>query len=235
VHNLSFIKTVNHSSTAMFNVHNKALATLALIVCTGAGGCGHLPSKTVHRPSGQGYGTISVTQPSIDEVAGHVELCYWDVNGNRTLIWPTLNQLVPLGKDAALSQGYLINGPSDIHAGRRGPVRLFGVRETGPVVDITDDVHLLWLKPSGTNFSEALGAAGIGDVKKDGPNVSIRVYQRAEEGRTLRFAEDEILDMIRAATQKGKELKDPGLGTPYLKRDREAEAGEQAKNSGAKQ
>jgi hypothetical protein len=216
----------------MTKIQHRALVTAALIFCAGLAGCALLPpSKDVERPKGEGYGVVARTyHRDMMHTYSDVEVDYWDKKGKRTLIWPTLaDQLVQIGTDGAVFHGHLINGPSHPYAGQRGPIRFFAVRQKGPVVDITDDVVHLWAKASGTNFSEVIrsGRQRIGNVERQGDVFSIHVGILGDGGGTVEITQDQLLNMIREAKEKGKPMKDPGTGTPYLKRDWEAELGEQ--------
>jgi hypothetical protein len=214
----------------MKNINNKRIPQIvAFLLCMGAAGCASLlpPSKYVEKPKGEGYGIVARTyHRDMLHTYNDVEVDYWDKEGKRTLIWPTLaDRLVQIGTDGAMFHGHLINGPSHPYAGQRGPIRFFAVRQKGPVVDITDDIVYLWTKASGTNFSEAIrnGRQRIGNVEQRGEFFRIHIGIMGDGGGTLEITKDQLFDLIREAKEKGKPMKDPGTGTPYLKRDLEAE------------
>src|SRR3974390_1670540 len=98
---------VSHHLQAMVNISKRTLSSLVLIVCVALTGCSHLSSRDVHRPEGQGYGTVGSAWRGVEEVQSQTQLYYWDERGNRSLIWPYVSQWVPLGRDAALFHGYL--------------------------------------------------------------------------------------------------------------------------------
>jgi hypothetical protein len=211
----------------MTKIQNRALVTVALIFCAGLAGCALLPpSKQVDKPQGQGYGTIGFTyHRDTLHTYGHVEFYYWDEKGKRTLVWPTLSMFVPIGTDRALFKGYLINGPSDPFAGQRGPIRLFAVQGAGPVMDITDDVMHLWPKSNGTNFLEIIhnGWQQIWNVEQKENNFVVKVSTAGDGVGTVELTRDQLLNLIQQVKEKGEPMKDSGTGTPYLKRDWEAE------------
>jgi hypothetical protein len=211
----------------MTKIQNRALVTVALIFCAGLAGCALLPpSKQVDKPQGQGYGTIGFTyHRDTLHTYGHVEFYYWDEKGKQTLVWPTLSMFVPIGTDKALFKGYLIDGPSDPFPGTRGPLRLFAVQGAGPVMDITDDVVHLWLKASETNFLEVIQSKcqRVLKMEQNGNNFTFEVGVIGGGSGTVELTQFHLFDLIREAKEKGKPMKDPGIGTSYLKRDWEAE------------
>ena len=97
----------------MTKIQNRALVTVALIFCTGLVGCALLPpSKDVEKPKGEGYGYVARTyHRDMMHTYNEIELDYWDKNGKRTLIWPTLNEYISIGTNAVLFKGYLVDGP----------------------------------------------------------------------------------------------------------------------------
>ena len=221
----------------MINLHNLRLVAAALLFCLSTPGCRFLPpSKHTSGPHGQGYGTVALTyHRDMLHTYGHVELHYWNERGKRCLVWPTLSRFVPLGKDAVLFIGYLIDGPDDPYPSRRGPLRLLAAQGPGPVMDITDDVLLLWLKPTAASFVQELASSRIDTIKKSDTGILVDVFQYPGKTGTVGLTRDQLFQIMRETKDKGIRMKDPGLGTPYLKRDREMERRERTKVSETKQ
>jgi hypothetical protein len=182
------------------------------------------PSRTVYKPKGEGYGSIDVTWRGVaGDITGYTELYYWDSRGKRTLVWPSLARLVPLGRNAAVFRGYLVDGPSDPYPGKQGAIYLFGVEGSEPVVQIREDIVNQWLGPSQKNLAKVLHTTDVTDIKRLDGKVRFRVRTGASEGTDLDLSDEEVLAIIRKVRERGKVVTDPGTGTPYLKLDRAAE------------
>lgn len=185
-------------------------------------GCASLlpPSRKVSKPSGERYGVVDLTyHRDWLHTDGHSELHYWDKNGKETLVWPVLaGGVISIGTNGAVFKGYLIDGPSDRFPGMRGPIRLFGVNGVGPVIDVTDQIVFLWAKSSGTNISEAIRRSSIGRVERTNDLFVVEVFLSSGPGGRVELNESQLLDIIRETKEKGMQMKDPGSGTPFIKR-----------------
>jgi hypothetical protein len=191
------------------------LASLAFVGCASS-------RETVSKPSGAGYGTVEVTNNrDLAHTYRRTELRYWNTSGKDTLIWSYLsNQIVYIGNDEAIFHGWLTTGSSDPDGpGRRKSERLFAVQGNGPAVDITDDIILLWAKASGTNAVDALRKAYVASLSKRTNTIEIEVAVMFGGWGTVELSQDQLNKIILQAKQTGKEMEDPGFGTPYLKRD----------------
>jgi hypothetical protein len=190
----------------------------------GLAGCA-FSGESVFKPHEQGYDVVTISHNrDLMHTYRRSEVYYWDEHGKKTLIWRYLSDQFLYTNDLALFHGYLTTGPDDPGgATRRGVERLFLVHESGPAVDITEDVVLLWAHRTGTNLLLALKKGYIASLKKGDEAFEVRVGFRFGAVGTVELSRDELLKMIREAKEKGKPMKDPGFGTPYLKRDWEAE------------
>ena len=63
----------------------------------------------------------------------------------------------------------------------------------------------------------------IGDLGKTANGLTVKVWVQDIGTGTIELTQDQLLNMIREGKAKGKQMKDPGTGTLYLKRDLEAE------------
>jgi len=198
---------------------------LVPVLLTSLAGC-FFPSHTEVRAQSEPYGAVYVSRTTdLIHTATRVELYHWDKDGKKAPVWRFMSGQLVWTNDMALFLGYTTVGPADKNSPTASDKeRLFAVEGAGPVVDITDDVIRLWVAGNSTNLSDALKRAYIPSLKRQDDRFEIKVKIPTESGSTVELSVDRVLDMIRLAKEKGKHLKDPGFGTPYLQRDWEAES-----------
>jgi hypothetical protein len=201
--------------------NNKVAAQVfAIIFCVSLAGC-FFSSRTEVRTAGEPYGMVDVSRTTdLIHTSTRGELYHWDKKGKKTLVWRFLSGNLVWTNDMALFLGYTTVGPADKNSPTASDKeRLFAVEGAGPVVDITDDVLRLWAAGNGINLSNALKRAFIPSLKRQGNHFKIEVELLMGSNGIVELSVEQVLDMIRLAKEKGKHLKDPGFGTPYLKSD----------------
>jgi hypothetical protein len=185
--------------------------------------------ESLFKPHKEGYEVVTVSRHrDLMHEYQRGEIYYWDKNGKKTLIWRYRSNQFLYTNDLALFHGYLTTGPDDPGgATRRGVERLFAVQGSGPPVDITEDVVLVWAQETGTNSLLALKTGYIASLQNRDDVFQVRTGFRFGAVGTVELDRDALLKIIREAQQRGKLMKDPGFGTPYFKRDWEAELNKQ--------
>jgi hypothetical protein len=195
------------------------------VLVTGVAGC-FFPSHTEVRAQSEPYGAVYVSRTTdLIHTATRVELYHWDKDGKKAPVWRFMSGQLVWTNDMALFLGYTTVGPTDKNSPTASDKeRLFAVEGAGPPVDITDDVIRIWVESNNMDLSYTLIRTFIPSVKRQGNHFEIKVaLQSGRSSGTVELSVDQVLDMIHLAKEKGKHLKDPGFGTPYLKRDWEAE------------
>ncbi|MGA2240746.1 MAG: hypothetical protein ABSH11_01720 [Verrucomicrobiota bacterium] len=188
----------------ILNLQRKVIAVVTIIYAASVAGC---VTRSVTKPQGEGYGliTFSKTTDLIHwGMTSHVY--YWDDKGHRTRVWYSRHYWLVDDKDIALFDGD--NG------------ELFAVHGSGPVIDITDEVKLIWAKASGLNFDAVRRSAGIYSATKHDHSFTVRVGFAMGEKGNVEFSREQILALIDKAKQKGVRLvydHNTHKGMPYLK------------------
>jgi hypothetical protein len=109
-------------------------------------GCG---ASTSVKFVGNGYEEVTRTHRNVSEPDSHqTGLQYRKPNGERVMIWPSVKGYI--NKDTAmLFIGDKASQRRDLDNRPVTEDRLFAVKASGPVLDITDEVLWRWSKESG--------------------------------------------------------------------------------------
>ena len=188
----------------MFSLQRKVITVVTMICVLSVTGC---VTRSVTKPQGEGYGLITIsTTTDLIHTGSTSHIYYWDAKGHRKRVWDERHFWLKDDKDIALFDGY------------KG--ELFAVQGFGPVVDITDDVKLIWAKASGLNFDAVQRSAGIYEATKHDHSFTIPVgFVMGKEGN-VELSREQVLALIDKAKQRGVLLEyhhDTHKGMPYLK------------------
>ena len=219
---LRFSASLNKHMNSQTLLRLRCILLLGLILAVSS--CA-LPRRHTSKQPGARYGLVIVSfNRDLMHTLRRYEVHYWDQQGHRTLVWKYLaNQLV-FTNNLALFHGYLTTGPSDpFGSTRRGEERLFAVDGSGPPADISDEVICLWARANGTNLSYALKRQAIGNITRHHDKLDIHVDLWGGGSGDVNLSWNEIADLIHHAKEDGERVKDPGFGTPYLRRKVESD------------
>jgi hypothetical protein len=202
--------------SAMNRSTSTSLLVAAYVFSIGFVGC--VPHWEVDRPpGGRGYGINSFWMESWEASGVRCSLHYWDSRKRDHLIWRRLHSEWAVDNENDLA---VFNGVVEVQgstAAVENWTRAFAVEGTGPPVDISDKIKVLYFLARGTNRAQPLGSYSALLSKRKSADFVFDIGNMRDKSGTLTLSVTDVRRLIHEGKEKGQRLKDLKTGLPYFR------------------